>query len=530
MSEQKKTFIPSILPSVNYYIQREDEIRVLESFIEKTEGAVIGLTGVRGSGKTTIMDKIIHKYQNDYFALKITSPTGYDETEFFVMVFKRICEEVNRKIEKEFGIRKTIEDIGKKENRKRLLLLLFGLVSPFLIYLWLFISENLYIIRIIYPISLSLLLFVEFFLLFVFKSKFFSRRSRKKFGLYRKTQEILEILIYEKTISYQAEKKAGIFEQLTVFFKYGKMLKTRPFTLPGLTSEYKDYVSDVTDVFGGKVIICIDELDKIVDPEEVKKLLRGIKGAIFQKNCYYLISISEDAVRTFRTRVSTERDMLESTFDEIINLERANLDISRKIVLRWLNYEENNEPSQEIKKTVDIISVLSGGVPRELIRNLRVVYMASIKNFSPIEAWKVLFKKKICNFRNEVKLTSLGENMKTEIYEVVEQLTPDSAFTRHIKLKEEVEEIYEALETWSSNEKEKMTQKKEKKEDLVKETERLQKIVLELEIYAVMLEYLKKNLSRNEEFLYTLLKAYSMLPYNKQLSNKYINDAILLLN
>jgi AAA+ ATPase superfamily predicted ATPase len=407
--ELAKVQAPSIHPNPDYYIEREDEVKKIKDFIEKTEGAVIGLTGVRGSGKTTIMEKVIKKYKDDYFTLKISSPTGYDEKEFFIMVFRRICEEVNKRIEEKFRMRTSIEELAKRKSMKYLILFLLFYIIPII-----FVSLITF-----YPFSIGLLslssffssssllarLFIGYiiaipagFLAMKFLREFRKmRRFPKMLGLHLATQDILETLKYERTISYHTEAEAGITKHITAFFKMGKELKTRPFTLPGLTSEYNDYVSNVIDVFGGKAIICIDELDKIADPEEVKKLLRGIKGAIFQKNCYYLISISEDAVRSFRTRISAERDMLESTFDEMINLDRIDLNIARKIAKQWLCQEEKEELSQEARRTIDIMGVLSGGVPRELIRNLREVSMVLENAIVPMEAWKILFRKKMCD-------------------------------------------------------------------------------------------------------------------------------------
>jgi len=350
---------------------------------------------------------------------------------------------------------------------------------------------------------------------FVFKELRKVRKYPKMVGLYLLTQDILETLKYEKTISYQAEAKVGIITQIATIFKIGKELKTRPFTLPGLTSEYNDYVSNVIEVFRGKVIICIDELDKITNPEEVKKLLRSIKGAIFQKNSYYLISISEDAVRSFKTRISTERDMLESTFDEIINLDRINLDVARKIAKKRLGYKDTEELSRNVKMSIDVVCILSGGIPRELIRNLREVYMKFGKDdIIPTKAWKLLFEKKIRDFKNEVMLTSISEDIK---YDIADQL---ALFNGEIQLRETLDGLYKRLESSKSDEKKEMAQ----------EIDKLQKGTLELKIDAIIFEYLKKNMSNGEEFLHNLLKAYFMLPYCKKLSEKYISDAITLLN
>jgi AAA+ ATPase superfamily predicted ATPase len=544
MSEQTEIQAPNIHPNPKYYIEREDEIKRVENYIKRAGGAVIGLTGVRGAGKSSVIEKIVAKYDKKYFTLTITSPTGYDEKAFFRMVFRRLCEEVNKKIEEALEIRTTLKEIAKSEIKKyRILffiLFFIPLVLVLLAYFRFFFSDILFFIPTFSFITLLIgyitLLSSLFLSRRILKEITRARKFPKMVGLHILTKDILETLKYEKTISYEA--KVGIISHISSFFKIGKELTTRPFTLPGLTSEYNDYISKVIDTFGGKAIICIDELDKITDPEQVKNLLRGIKGALFQKNCYYLISISEDAVKSFKTRVSAERDMLESTFDEIIDLDRINLDIARKISKKWLEYEDVEKLSPEAKMSIDMISVLSGGIPRELIRNLREVSMEFGKDINPIKAWKILFVKKISDFKKEVKLSSINEDIKTEIYDIGDQLAPANLFNRELnnmalKLRESVEELYKTLESWNSDEKKKVGKEMDnEKKKIAKEIDKLQKSTLELKIYAVIFEYLnlKRDVSNGEEFLHNLLKAYSMLPYNKKLSHKYINDAIIVLN
>lgn len=583
MSEQRQIRAPNIHPNPEYYIEREDEITRIENFIERTDGAVIGLTGVRGSGKSSVIEKIVKNAKDrGYFTLTISSPTGYDEKAFFRMVFSRLCEEVNKKIEETFGIRTTLEKIAKSVKMKNLILYFILCFIPVVLTLFGFFYSNFFDVIPTFYITF-LIFYILVILSFFLATRVFKEYKRaqiypKMVGLYRLTQDILETLKYEKTTSYQAEAKVGFISQIAGVFKIGKELKTRPFTLPGLTSEYNDYISKVIETFepvpqseteqkrtesnalnpkrskffgskretapsSGKAIICIDELDKITDPEQVKKLLRGVKGILFQKNCYYLISISEDAVKSFKTRFSAERDMLESTFDEIIDLDRINLDIAREIAKKRIGYKDEAEPPREVKKSIDMICVLSAGIPRELMRNLREVSMnVEWKDIIPIEAWMILFDKKIRDFKNKVKFASISEDIKTEIYEkiyeIADQVAPDNLFNMELnntalKLRQ-VEELYKRLESWNSQVKKETSKEIDEQEkkfikEITKEIDDLQKSTLELKIYAVILEYLKKDESNGEEFLDRLLNAYSMLPYNKKLSDKNINTAISLL-
>ena len=99
--------------------------------------------------------------------------------------------------------------------------------------------------------TIGLIIYIISPLSLFFAIKIYTEFKNKKdfpemLGLYISTQDILETLKYEKTTSFQAEANVGFISQIAGVFKIGKELKTRPFTLPGLTSEYNDYISNLT--------------------------------------------------------------------------------------------------------------------------------------------------------------------------------------------------------------------------------------------------------------------------------------------
>ena len=75
----------SINPDPKYFVPRPDEpFNRIRSFIETSSGGVIGLTGVRGAGKSMLLNKIVEDFEAEkYFTLHITAPTtSSDETAF----------------------------------------------------------------------------------------------------------------------------------------------------------------------------------------------------------------------------------------------------------------------------------------------------------------------------------------------------------------------------------------------------------------------------------------------------------------
>ena len=78
-------------------------------------------------------------------------------------------------------------------------------------------------------------------------------------------------------------------------------LTRRPYTRVGLVQDMRDFAEDVSTVFDG-LYVGIDELDKIHDPEEVRRFLRGIEGIFTIPGVCYVLTISKEAVGSFGLR------------------------------------------------------------------------------------------------------------------------------------------------------------------------------------------------------------------------------------
>jgi hypothetical protein len=113
----------------------------------------------------------------------------------------------------------------------------------------------------------------------------------------------------------------------------------------------------------GPVVIGIDDLDKVESPEQTSQFLNDIKGIFGIKNCYFLISVSEDAVAGLEHRSMPFRDVFDSSLDEIITV--GPLDfygathlLRRRVIGLGLPFEA-------------LSYCVSGGVARDLIRTTR---------------------------------------------------------------------------------------------------------------------------------------------------------------
>ena len=250
-------------------------------------------------------------------------------------------------------------------------------------------------------------------------------KHREVLGLLKRSEDIQRDLEFEVTRSRSGTIDLPLLQRLGAKFSLSEQQRGRALTLPGLTARYLTYIDDVQRVLGKKykspkLIICIDELDKITDPQQVGNVLREIKGALYKENCFYLLSISEDAVRAFEGRLIEQRDIFESTFDEILFLDRLDLKtclgIARNRSARG-GYGPQAKTVPAVEEATEIAAVLSTGVPRELLRNLRVVENRAgrILDFKPGPAWHALFERKLRDILKSVRTTGGHEALRADL-------------------------------------------------------------------------------------------------------------------
>ena len=86
----------------------------------------------------------------------------------------------------------------------------------------------------------------------------------------------------------------------------------RPATLSSLVTDFRALAEEAGKV-AGRVVIGIDELDKMNDPEKVRALLRDIKGVFEVPRVHFFVSVSDEAARSLNLGALTGRDEFNSS-------------------------------------------------------------------------------------------------------------------------------------------------------------------------------------------------------------------------
>jgi hypothetical protein len=113
-----------------------------------------------------------------------------------------------------------------------------------------------------------------------------------------------------------------------------------------------------------KVLVCIDELDKIVALDEIRMFIRRVKAIFEVPGVYYYISLSEDTLAALYLGLADGKNEIDSSLDHIVRVPPLSRRECRGVVDRYLERREGKLRSE----IIDAVVLVSFGVPRDAIR------------------------------------------------------------------------------------------------------------------------------------------------------------------
>lgn len=146
-------------------------------------------------------------------------------------------------------------------------------------------------------------------------------------------------------------------------------------SLPEIVHFLAEFIEKVSGKY--QVIIGMDELDKLQSDDQAQQFLNDVKAIFGLEQCFYLITVSEDAMTSFERRGLKFRDVFDSAFDDFLYVEHLDFATARTLLQQRV-----------VGRPVPFFALsycMSGGLPRDLIRSFREVMEAGAEPGSPAD-------------------------------------------------------------------------------------------------------------------------------------------------
>jgi hypothetical protein len=371
-----------------------DAMTEIERLAESVSSASIGVSGVRGVGKSTLIRWICEaKDRTRRFptlGLYVSAPVEYDARDFLIHLYTRLCQVVladgrlaGQHRDWETSVKKHAYGIAAS------LLVVVGVAA-------IFHSVSMHLLSQYEPSKHTrlpqLIAAVAFTAAAVLAYSYFRRlrADRHAAPVDVVARERLRRLQYQatETTGRQTGTITGPLG-LTLAGSRSRALTENQMALPELVADYRLFAErvvsslqnlaspsdppenlaprrDTPAAAQARLIVGIDEIDRIENAEQAEKFLNEIKAIFGVPSCFYVASLSADALATFERRAVTARTAFETAFDTMVRIGPMNLRTARELLERraiGLPYP-----------FVALCHILSGGVPRELMRVARSVF------------------------------------------------------------------------------------------------------------------------------------------------------------
>jgi hypothetical protein len=353
----------------------------LDGFLEDMPGGSIGISGPRGVGKTTLIRSVCPTTRGgtrEKFGLVVSAPVRFDPREFLLYLFAETCRSVVGR-RGTAALRKGPPLTGVVSGSStRILARVAFLLAP--------LAGLAMIVSAVVPwpplplVAGGVLLILTAILLSrggTAPSRLFP--AREEFDAYYRSEETglpaelvqqaadrLEDIWFQQTFTsgWSGKLKAPVAE---AGLEGSRELARQQMTLPDIVGEFRRLLADLAEE--RQVLIGIDELDKIESRDAAHRFMNEIKVLFGIERCFFLVSVSEDAMSTFERRGLPFRDVFDSSFDDVV---RAGfLDVDESVGL--LQGRVIGMPLPFIY----LCHCIAGGLARDVIRVAREVIVSN---------------------------------------------------------------------------------------------------------------------------------------------------------
>lgn len=351
----------------------------LSGAMQRMGSGAIGISGSRGAGKSTLIraacgGRLPLGDRAPTIGVSVSAPVRWQANEFVPLLFAELCKSVAPDLRDDARRRITAPVLARAYVLVGLAVLL-GMLA-------LKIGSGALRVRaeqvVAVALGLSALTLLNFAfpplepglatpLEAVFDRMLNLRSNTRRRGLERAAARHLRELRFRETVVQGWSLGAKSMMGLSLGRRQELTAERQPLTLPEVVASYKAFVRRVAAEH--TLVIGIDELDKMESAEEAARFLTEVKVLFGEQPCFYLVSVSDDAMSEFERRGVPLRTVFDSTFDDVLHVETLSFTEALALV--------NGRVVGMGDGHVAVCFMLGDGVPRELIRCVRGALRAS---------------------------------------------------------------------------------------------------------------------------------------------------------
>lgn len=188
----------------------------------------------------------------------------------------------------------------------------------------------------------------------------------------------LDVLLKDVPVVIQQmpQSVVGIWAGYRVFRAMNRTRQAdRGSSLMALVAEYRSYSTAVVHrleqgalavaVGKPKVLVCVDELDKIIELDELRAFLRRMKAIFEVPGIFYYLSLSEDALASLYLGPARGKDEVDSSLDHVVQIPQLPWEDAVEVARVYLKRRKAAKLSEV---TIQTLVVASFGVPRDILR------------------------------------------------------------------------------------------------------------------------------------------------------------------
>lgn len=406
----------------------------LEQILRGSGAGSYGLSGPRGAGKTWMMERALERTDEDGgLGIWFPSPSEYEPTAFIAA----LSDVVAARYEAYYDSR-TGHSTKAARSRFRLYYGAGGLLAYLSI--GALILTNLGGSSSIFSrfLTLSNSLLILFALGGVVLAFYATRRyrdDREGLGRVRREAEDLRRQVRYAVSATESDEVgiSGAYAGIGAGLKRARerQLVERPATLSSLIHNFRAFVRMIATELDGRVVIAVDELDKMSDAARVAQLLRDIKGIFEIPGACFLVSLSDEAARALELGAVRARNEFNSSFYTVISLPPLP---PRDCVSLLHLRDPSFDPDCGLA-----IGILTGGISRELVRVAELVRLRSGPVPSVHDAVAIAMTEELDAFSAWILQTAgsssraagLGDQARVALFESVEEVKAELSGNSH---------------------------------------------------------------------------------------------------